>query len=133
LYVGDSYINHPDHRAVGYAALDAIFPAAGQPHVFEELADEGLAPHKVRKVFVISFDGGTASRTAVDISTTFDTKLAALRAHVSQLRDFDPVPMVTEWAAEAAKDCDFAYAEAYRVITLVSDEDYERLTATIAA
>jgi len=34
LFVDNSYINHPDHRAVATAALDAIFPAAGQPHVF---------------------------------------------------------------------------------------------------
>ncbi|HEX5631690.1 MAG TPA: PIG-L family deacetylase, partial [Gemmatimonadales bacterium] len=42
LWVAEDYINHPDHRAVGMAAVDAVFPAAGQPNVFEELADEGL-------------------------------------------------------------------------------------------
>lgn len=42
VWANDSYINHPDHRAAATAALDAIFPAAGQPNLFEELADEGL-------------------------------------------------------------------------------------------
>jgi LmbE family N-acetylglucosaminyl deacetylase len=41
LWAGDDYINHPDHRAAATAALDAAFPAAGQPHVFEELEEEG--------------------------------------------------------------------------------------------
>lgn len=46
FFVENTYINHPDHRAVAAAALDAVFPAAGQPHVFEELAAEGLAAHQ---------------------------------------------------------------------------------------
>ena len=39
--------------AAAGAALDAVFPAAGQPNLFEELAEEGLTAHKVRKVFVL--------------------------------------------------------------------------------
>ena len=31
LFVAGSYINHPDHRAVGQAALDAISPTAAMP------------------------------------------------------------------------------------------------------
>jgi len=40
LFPSENYINHPDHRAAGTAALDAIFPAAGQPNLFEELESE---------------------------------------------------------------------------------------------
>ncbi|MGB6854586.1 MAG: PIG-L family deacetylase, partial [Thermoanaerobaculia bacterium] len=42
VWAGDTYINHPDHRAAATAALDAIFPAAGQPNLFEELEEEGI-------------------------------------------------------------------------------------------
>ena len=43
LWPDDEYpLNHPDHRAAALAALDAVFPAAGQPNLFEELAEEGL-------------------------------------------------------------------------------------------
>ena len=42
LYTPHGGINHPDHRAVGGAALDAVFPASGQPNLFEELAGEGV-------------------------------------------------------------------------------------------
>ena len=37
-FVDATYVNHPDHRAVAAAAIEAVFPAAGQPHVYEELA-----------------------------------------------------------------------------------------------
>ena len=37
VWAGEDYINHPDHRAAATAALDAIFPAAGQPNLFQEL------------------------------------------------------------------------------------------------
>jgi LmbE family N-acetylglucosaminyl deacetylase len=123
VWSGPAYINHPDHRAAGAAALDAVFPAAGQPNLFEELASEGLSAHKVRKVYVVSFGDGD---TYVNISSTIDVKIAALKKHVSQMRDFDPEPMVREWAAEAGKGKEMKYAETFRVISLISDEDFER-------
>ena len=52
LFASEGYINHPDHRATGQAALDAVFPAAGQPHVFQELEEEGLTAHKTKRVYV---------------------------------------------------------------------------------
>jgi LmbE family N-acetylglucosaminyl deacetylase len=59
VWAGDNYINHPDHRAAALAAVEAVFPAAGQPHVFEELAADGLTAHKVRKVYVSNWREGT--------------------------------------------------------------------------
>ena len=123
-WVSDTYINHPDHRAAGQAALDAIFPAAGQPNLFEELAEEGLSAHKVRKVYVRTF--GQSDAVFVDISDTMELKIKALKQHVSQLGEWDPAPMLREWAANAAKGKEMAYAEGYRVITLESDEDWEK-------
>ncbi len=41
-----TYLNHPDHRAAGQAALDAAFPAAGNPSAFRDLLAEGLQAHK---------------------------------------------------------------------------------------
>jgi LmbE family N-acetylglucosaminyl deacetylase len=126
VWVADSYINHPDHRAVAGAAIDAIFPAAGQPNLFEELAEEGLSAHKVRKVYVQAWN--EQADTYVNISETIDLKIESLRKHVSQMKDWDPEPMVKEWAAGAAKGKEMAYAEAYRVVTLVSDEDFNKMT-----
>jgi len=123
VWSGDSYINHPDHRAASAAALDAVFPAAGQPNLFEEIAEEGFQAHKPRKVYVTTWD---EADVYVNIEETIDTKIAALRAHKSQMNDWDPEPRIKEWAATRAKGKEMAYAESFRVITLVSDEDWEK-------
>jgi len=122
VWSGDSYINHPDHRAASAAALDAVFPAAGQPNLFEEIAEEGFKAHKPRKVYVTTWD---EADVYVNIEDTIEIKIAALRAHKSQMNDWDPEPRIKEWASTRAKGKEMAYAESFRVITLVSDEDWE--------
>jgi LmbE family N-acetylglucosaminyl deacetylase len=124
VFSSDRYINHPDHRAAGTAALDAIFPAAGQPNLFEELEQEGLTAHKPRKVYVT---GRHQQDLAVNISETIDLKIAALRAHVSQMINHDPEEYVREASAASAKGKEMEYAELFRVITLVDDEQWQIL------
>lgn len=130
VWARDDYINHPDHRAAAGAALDAIFPASGQPHLFEELADEGVTAHKVRKVYASSWD---QSDTFVNIGDTIDLKIEALKKHASQMGDWDPEPRIREWSAEIAKGKEMAYAEAFRVVTLISDEDFEKMAESAGA
>jgi len=80
-------ISHPDHRAVGSAALDAVYPDARNPFAFPELlADERLEPWTVREVWL---PGGPAPDHYVDITDTFPRKIAALRAHASQTGHMD--------------------------------------------
>lgn len=79
-------INHPDHRAVGLATLDAIFPAARNHNYFADLLAEGLEPIYVREVYL---SGTTHPDTWVDITETFEHKIAALRCHKSQIKDMD--------------------------------------------
>ncbi|MEM5775984.1 MAG: PIG-L family deacetylase, partial [Anaerolineaceae bacterium] len=124
------YINHPDHRAAAQAALDATFPAAGQPNLFEELAAEGLTAFKPRKVYITAWEKGD---TFVNIDETIDVKVAALRAHASQMGEWDPEKMVREWAAETAKGKEMQYAESYRVVTLVDDEAWEKTHGDVPA
>jgi LmbE family N-acetylglucosaminyl deacetylase len=123
VWAGSDYINHPDHRAAASAALDAVFPAAGQPHLFEELAAEGFYAHKPRKVFVTAWEHGDVF---VDISSTIEIKIAALRAHKSQMKDWDPEEMIRKWGKEYAAGKEMEYAEAYRVVTLEDDESWEK-------
>jgi LmbE family N-acetylglucosaminyl deacetylase len=77
------YGSHPDHIAAGEAAMCAVYPDARNPFAHPELLrDEGLAEHAVPETWVMS--GGDRADHYVDITTTFDRKLAALEAHVSQ-------------------------------------------------
>lgn len=122
VWAGNTYINHPDHRAAATAALDATFPAAGQPNLFEELTEEGFTAHKPRKLYVT---GWGQTDLFVNIEETIDIKIAALRAHKSQMKDWDPEPRIKEWASERGKGKEMAYAESFRVVTLESDEDWQ--------
>jgi LmbE family N-acetylglucosaminyl deacetylase len=80
-------IGHPDHRAVGSAALDAVYPDARNPYAFGDLrADEGLEAWTVREVWL---PGGPVPNRYVDVTGTFDRKIAALRAHESQTGQMD--------------------------------------------
>ena len=81
-----AYLSHPDHRAVAGAALDAVFPDARNPRQFPELLREGLQPHRVREVYIVSGKDAGADVT-VDITDTFERKIAALRVHRSQISD----------------------------------------------
>lgn len=77
--------SHPDHRAVGSAALDAVYPDSRNPFAFPELlADEKLEPWTVREVWIA---GGPTPTTYIDITDTFGRKIAALRCHASQISD----------------------------------------------
>jgi len=124
VWAGSDYINHPDHRAAAMAALDATFPAAGQPNLFEDLAQEGYLAHKPRKVYASTW--GDDADLFVNIEETIDIKIAALRVHKSQMKDWDPEPSIREWASGRARGKEMAYAEGFRVVTLVDDETWEK-------
>ena len=121
LFSGDRYINHPDHRAVGQATLDAVAPGAVMPNIFAELGDEGLAPHAVKEVYVAT---GEETNAWIDISGTIDLKVEALRQHTSQFPDgWDPGEMLYEWAAESGKEAGMPYSESYRRFVFVREEE----------
>ncbi len=93
--------SHPDHRAVGSAALDAVYPDARNPFAFPELhAEEGLEAWTVREVWL---PGGLAPNHYVDVTDTFGRKVAALRAHESQTGQMDGLEgFLRGWLARAA-------------------------------
>jgi LmbE family N-acetylglucosaminyl deacetylase len=111
-WYGNEYLNHPDHRAVASAALDAAFPSAETRSIFPELLAEGLEPHKVKQVLI---SGSIPPDTWVDIAETIDVKIAALKAHASQVGPGDWVePLLRGWGQEAGKPAGLACAETYR-------------------
>jgi LmbE family N-acetylglucosaminyl deacetylase len=105
------FINHPDHRAAGQATLDAVFPLARDRLTFPELHAEGLEPHKVAHVLLISFD---KQNCFVDISETFETKLTGLFAHKSQIYDTEKTgAMVRQRAQLTGEQAGYTLAEGF--------------------
>jgi LmbE family N-acetylglucosaminyl deacetylase len=110
--------SHPDHRAVGSAALDAVYPDARNPFAFPELRDdEGLAPWTVREVWV---SGSPSPNHFVDVTDTFGRKIAALRAHVSQTGHMDDLEeRIRTWLTRAAQSAGLdegRLAESFQVL-----------------
>ncbi|MHB1007427.1 MAG: PIG-L deacetylase family protein [Chloroflexota bacterium] len=111
------YINHPDHRAAGEAALCALFPDARNRWQFPELLEEGLEPFAVKHIFLT----GTQSPDVwFDISSTLDLKLKALAAHRSQVDATQEgvEERIRGWARLNAQGRGLEYAEAFRHIVL---------------
>jgi LmbE family N-acetylglucosaminyl deacetylase len=80
---------HPDHLATGAAVLKAIYPDASNPFALIHLMrDEGLEPWAVQEVWLINSPQREINHY-VDITATFDCKVAAVRAHASQIKDPD--------------------------------------------
>lgn len=108
------YINHPDHRAAGEAALYAVFPSAGTRPIFPELLAQGYEPHNVSYLYLTI---GTKANKVIDISDVIERKLESLMKHVSQLQE--PVrEMVRKWDADTGEKNGVAYAESFRVLKL---------------
>jgi LmbE family N-acetylglucosaminyl deacetylase len=119
VFYGNGYINHPDHRAAAQAALYAVFPSSETRLIFPDLITSGYEPHKVKRLYV---HGSEKSDKWVDISTTINQKIMALKRHVSQLGDWDPQKMIHEWASEEGKEHGLEFAEAYKVMILSEEE-----------
>jgi LmbE family N-acetylglucosaminyl deacetylase len=121
LFYRDAGINHTDHRAAGMAAVDAVYPAARNPMAFPWLVRQGLAAHRVRRLYLFWSNTPTVH---VDISRTVDRKLDALRAHASQIRDFVEVEGWTrQWTAELGKEIGVDNADGFHLIVIDEDEE----------
>lgn len=105
-------VNHPDHRATGQATLDALYPLARDHLSFPELfTEEQLEPHKVTHALLIHFG---KHNCLIDISGTFDLKLAALRQHPSQFGDMHKVgEFVKSYAVQLGEVAHVSYAEGF--------------------
>ncbi len=112
IIILDSFINHPDHRAAGTAALDAVYPTARDHLNFPEHLAEGLEPHKVREILLWNSNHPNFD---VDITAELETKIHALSAHATQ---FANKQEFVEFARESWKSPDGRYLERFRRLTL---------------
>jgi LmbE family N-acetylglucosaminyl deacetylase len=110
------YALHPDHRAVGLASTDAVYPTARDPLYFPEHLKDGLQPHKTAEIW---FFGAEHPDKLVDITETFDRKMHALRAHESQVGGSEDLEeRMRDRARELAEGQSFELAEAFKVIQM---------------
>ncbi len=113
VFFGQSYFNHRDHRATGWAVLDAVAPAAALPKYFP---DAGIA-HQVSSVLM---SGTLEPDVWVDISDVVDRKAQAVGCHRSQFPDGPELVMtaVRAGAQDAGRQVGVAFAEGFRRLVL---------------
>ena len=106
------YGYHSDHRAIGQAVFDALYPAVGNKNFFPELIEEGLEPHKPQEAYF-----GTRDRpdTWIDISETFELKVKALACHKSQIPNIEIIlPDLRDWCRRSGEAKGLECAECFR-------------------
>jgi LmbE family N-acetylglucosaminyl deacetylase len=108
IFFGESYVNHRDHRQLGWAVLDSLVPAASPLYV-----PEAGPAHQVGLVLL----SGTLEADAwVDIADVFDLKVAAVSSHESRLGE-DPAlvaELLEHRAIEEGQRSGLSHAEAFR-------------------
>jgi len=111
--------SHPDHRAAGDAAMDAVYPDARNPFAHMTLLDdEGLEPWTVQEVWLMASPRG---EHVVDVTDHFDRKIAALHAHASQTNGMEDLAgFVGGWLRGVAAQAGLpegSYAERFQVVS----------------
>lgn len=110
------YALHPDHRAVGMATHDAVYPTARDPLYYPDHHASGLMPHKTAEIW---YFGSEAPDIWIDITDTFDRKIDALKAHVTQVGEANELAdRLRGFSTEVAKDQSFELAEAFKVVKM---------------
>lgn len=111
--------SHPDHLATGEATTIAVYPDARNPFAHPELLADGLEAWTVRELWLM---GGPTPGHFVDVTETFDRKMAALFCHVSQVGHRPEIAdVVRGWGtrtAQAAGLPEGRLAEAFQVVPI---------------
>jgi LmbE family N-acetylglucosaminyl deacetylase len=116
LHYGAMRVNHNDHRAVGLAVCDAIFPASGNRMYFPELLADGFEPHSPGEIY---FAGPVQPNTLVDVTDFIAAKIEAICAHASQVKEPDKIETrIRQGLLRMTADGRVFYAEAFRRILL---------------
>ncbi len=114
VFFGDGYVNHRDHRELGWAVLDSLVPAASPLY----LPDAGPA----HQVGLLLLSGTLEADAWVDISGWLDEKVAAVACLESRLGG-DPAlvaELLAHGAAEAGARAGIGHAEAFRRLRFTS-------------
>ena len=113
------YKYHPDHRAVGMAVYDSIYPAIGNKNFFpHHIVSEGLKPHEVKEIY---FYGSDYPNFWVDITKIIDKKIKTIMCHKSQFGNRKDIgEFVKLRHSEMAKKGDkkMQYAECFRKLEM---------------
>ncbi len=91
---------HPDHRAVGRAAIDAVMPSKMPLYRPEQLEGDGVSVGKITRAFLF---GPADVSFFVDVTGIYNRKVEAAMAHKSQFPEDKNLDWMRQLDSEAAK------------------------------
>jgi LmbE family N-acetylglucosaminyl deacetylase len=107
------YFSSPDHRVLGRAVLDAVWPLAQAPNYYRDLMAEGLELHRAKELYI--WASGEPNYYS-DITDTWETKMKAVEVHQSQIgpngSNPDFLNFLKEGNRNAGREGGYEYAEA---------------------
>ena len=103
--------NHSDHRAVGIAVRDAVYPAVRDHLYYPEDKDGGLEAHQVNELLLAGSDDPDYP---VDIGAYVETKLEAVLCHRSQLGNRSPEEIRRTWLERMRASSNRSQVESFK-------------------
>lgn len=78
------FVQHRDHRKLGEAVIDAVYPFSRDRSFFTEHYEEGIEPHSAYDILLTD---EKESNFSFDYTDTLETKKESMRAHKSQFSE----------------------------------------------
>lgn len=106
------YEAHPTHRKVGQAVLDACLLASNR----------SFAIGPTHRISAVAFYASAHPNSTIDIASTYDLKLAAIKKHASQFdeKGFASLKFYLDYRLhENGKKINVAYAEEFKILPAV--------------
>ena len=112
VFFGNSYVNHRDHRELGWAMLDILGPVLASPHYYPESGE----PQALSEALL---SGTLEPDCWVNVAEGLDAKVEAVASHVSQLGEHSEglAELVKSRAATEGRSVGLSAAEAFRRLT----------------
>jgi LmbE family N-acetylglucosaminyl deacetylase len=115
LMTFDPYVQgHPDHRAAGRAATDALIPAS-MPLYRKKQLKNGAQPCRIQRTFLFGGRPADPENIHVDVTDLWDVRLKAMLTHHSQFGRPDfKFDWLEKWMSKQGEAIGVKYAEVFR-------------------
>lgn len=107
--------NHSDHRAVGIAVRDAIYPAVRDHLYYPSDKDDGFDAHRVNEMLLV---GSSEPDYHVDVTAHMEKKVEAILCHRSQLGNRSPEELRKAWEQRMKSAGDGAMKESFKWVRI---------------
>jgi LmbE family N-acetylglucosaminyl deacetylase len=115
--------NHNDHRNIGIAVRDALFPAVRDRLYFPDHAKEGLEEVRVNEILLV---GSPDPNYFVDVSAFIEKKADAILAHRSQVQSHDRDELIKQMRSRGRRPGGRGLVESFKRIHMRSSQRAQR-------